>query len=61
MNNSIKRDFTLRERVPLNIFKITVLNMVTQMSMRYDPKEEQIPKEIVLSPTISSNVSESYK
>lgn len=56
MNNSIKRDFTLRERLPLNTFKITVLDMVQQMSKRYDSIEETKPKEIVLQPEISNKV-----
>lgn len=54
-NNSIKRDFTLRERIPLNVFKVKVLDMVHQMSMRYDPNEEDA-KKMVLVPQITNKV-----
>lgn len=36
-NNHIKRDYTLRERLPFNTFKITLNNMIRNMSERYDP------------------------
>lgn len=58
MNNSIKRDFTIRERIPFNLFKVMVLDMVHQMSMRYDPKEEKENlKKIALAPPITNVVS----
>lgn len=37
-NNHIKRDHTLRERLPSNTFKINFMRMVSDMSARYDPE-----------------------
>lgn len=42
MNNSIKRDFTLRERLPLNTFKITVLDMVQRSNRDTNEKTGRI-------------------
>lgn len=36
-NNHIKRDYTLRERLPLNTFKVVLMKMVSDMSRRYNP------------------------
>lgn len=57
-NNSIKRDFTLRERIPLNEFKVVALDMVNQMSLWYNEKEEQKPKQMCLLPKITNKVSD---
>lgn len=56
MNNSIKRDFTLRERLPLNTFKVAALDMVHKMSLRYNPNEEDKPKQIALIPKLENKV-----
>lgn len=53
-NLSIKRDFTLRELIP---FKITLMEMVRQMSLRYDANEEEVPKQVALEPKITNMVS----
>lgn len=56
-NLSIKRDFTLRELIPLNTFKIVVLDMAHQMSLRYDGNVEETPKQVAIIPKISNEVS----
>lgn len=37
-NNHIKRDHTLRERLPPNTFKVKFMEMVSDMSARYNPE-----------------------
>lgn len=57
-NLEIKRDFTLRERLILNIFKVSSKQMVRQMSLRYNPDEGEIPKQIALEPKITNQVKQ---
>lgn len=55
----IKRDFTLRERLPTNEFKIEIFNIVSTISSRYDrmkmKKEGRKVKQIVDVPIISND------
>lgn len=57
-NNIIKRDFTLRERLPLNEFKMEFLNIVSTISSRYDPVKMKVEgrqiKRIIDIPVISN-------
>lgn len=55
-NLGIKRDFTLRERILFNIFKVSSKEMVRQMSLRYNSDEEEIPKQIAMEPKITNQV-----
>lgn len=53
----MKRDFTMRELIPLNIFKITSIDMVEQMSLRYNEDEEENPKKVAMLPILTNKVS----
>lgn len=57
INLSIKRDFTMRERIHFNIFKVSVKDIVHQMSLRYHPGQGEIPKQVALTPKITNKVS----
>lgn len=46
----------MRVRIPFNIFKITIMQMASQMSSRYNPNEGEKPKEIMLEPKITNKV-----
>lgn len=56
-NLGIKRDFTMRELLPLNSFKITSIDMVHQMSLRYNEDEEEYPKQVAVLPKLTNSVS----
>lgn len=57
-NNMLKRDFTLRERLPFNEFKMEIIRIVSTISSRYDPVKMKIEgrevKKVVNSPVISN-------
>lgn len=56
INLAVKRDFTMRERIHFNIFKVSSKQMVRQMSLRYNPDEGEIPKQIVMEPKLTNQV-----
>lgn len=57
-NNMLKRDFTLRERLPFNEFKMELLRIVSTLSSRYDPAKMKIEgrdvKKVVQTPVVSN-------
>lgn len=57
-NLAIKRDFTMRERLPSNEFKIECLNIASTISSRYDEEKMKLEgrtvKKIIDLPTISN-------
>lgn len=55
-NLGIKRDYTLRELILFNIFKVSSMDMVRQMSLRYDANTEEAPKVVASLPKISNEV-----
>lgn len=52
-NASIKTNYTLRERLPFNTFKIVFQNMVSDMSSKYSPDCGQKVKVIYNEPNLS--------
>lgn len=65
-NNHIKRDHTLRERLHLNEFKIKLLQMVSDMSNRYDPDNftgevKKIQDEPIVTDTMYQQAHAWYK
>lgn len=51
-NLSLKRDYTLRERLPFNIFKVIFKDMVTDLSQQYTTACGKKPKEIITVPVV---------
>lgn len=52
-NLVLKRDYTLRERLPFNIFKAVFTNMVCSISEQYSPTCGKKPKQIVDIPVLT--------
>lgn len=54
----LKRDFTLRERLPFNEFKMELLRIISTLSSRYDQAKMKIEgrdvKKVVQNPVISN-------
>lgn len=56
-NNHIKRDHTLRERLPLNTFKVKFMQMVSDMSACYDPRNTTgLVKKIIDRPEVTDQM-----
>lgn len=58
-NNHIKRDHTLRERLPPNTFKVKFMEMVSDMSARYNPENPTGEvKKIIDHPEVTNEMLE---
>lgn len=58
-NLHIKRDYTMRERLALNVFKVTFSAMINDMSVRYDPSNPTGEvKKIRMLPDITNQMYE---
>lgn len=47
----------MRELIPFNSFKISSLDMVSQMSLRYNADVEDNPKKLIMVPILTNSVS----
>lgn len=47
----------MRELIPFNSFKISSLDMVSQMSLRYNADVEDNPKKVIMVPILTNSVS----
>lgn len=54
-NWCIKRDYTLRERLPFNIFKVIFSNMIGDLSHKYSDDCGKKPKVIIDTPDVSTD------
>lgn len=52
-NLILKRDYTLRERLPFNSFKMVFKNMVADLSQQYSTECGKKPKQIIDTPIVS--------